>query len=107
MKKSQNFVDKIKLHHILIGLLVLVILGVLIGLLVYFLTKKTTQIPVPTQQMVQQKVEVNSDNKVILVDGKFIRYDSGLYTRPHSYPGVNHHSPEFINLDRHRHRHRH
>jgi len=102
MKKSQSFVDKIKLSHILIGLLFLVILGVIIGLLVYFLTKKEK--PAPTQQKVQETVELNSDNKVILVGGKFIRYDSGLYTRPHSYPGVDHHGPEFVNLDRHRHR---
>ncbi len=106
MKKSHSFINKIKLHHVLIGLLILVVLGVLIGLLVYFLTKKTTKTPAPTQQIVKQKVEVNSDNKVILVDGKFIRYDSGLYTRPHSYQDVDHHGPEFVNLDRHRHRHR-
>jgi hypothetical protein len=104
MKKSHRLFKKIKPRHILIIVLVLLILGALIGLLVYFLTKKEKPTPAPTQEMVEQKVQVNSDNKVILVDGKFIRYDPGLYTRPHSYPDVDHHGPRFVNLDRHRHR---
>ena len=102
MKKSKNFIDKIKIHHILIVLAILLFLGGLITLLVYIIKKinKKPETSAPTEKI----MEVNNDNKVILVNDKFIRYDSGLYTRPQSYQGVNHHGPVFINLDRYRHR---
>ena len=41
----------------------------------------------------------DNNNTVVLVDGEFIRYDPGLYTRPVSYPGVIRHGPKFVDFN--------
>jgi hypothetical protein len=96
--KTTGFCDKYncwKIFFITLIVILIILILVLIGLLIYykFIEKKEEPTPAPT------RLRPDHNNKVILVDGKFIRYDPGLYTRPTGYEGVIHHGPRFINLD--------
>jgi hypothetical protein len=82
----------------LIILILVIIIVTVTSILVYKLNSQKEKKSV-TFSDDNKIVEPDRNNKVILVDDKFIRYDPGLYTRPHSYPGVARHGPEFINLD--------
>lgn len=107
MVKVKNDVNK-NLIIVILAIIAVILLIVIIGLLVYFFVRKNKKDPKPTtimqpvinQPTVNDMVNdmVNDDNKVILINDRFIRYDPGLYVRPQSYPGVVHHGPRLVQI---------
>ena len=73
---------------------IVILLGVIIGLIIYY-TKKNNKL----EDSQPESIYPDDNNTIILVNDKFIRYDPGLYDRPTSYEGVIHHGPKFIDLD--------
>lgn len=86
----------------LIVFIILVVVSLIIGLAIYFAIKnekKEKNEKNENSEVENEIVYPDNNNKVILLDGKFIRYDPGLYDRPTSYPGVIHHGPQFVDLN--------
>ncbi len=101
MVKVKNNINK-NLIIIILSIILVILLAVIIGLLVYFFVRKNkkTSSSEPKkniQQFIRNPI-VNDDNKVILINDKFIRYDPGLYVRPQSYPDVVHHGPRLVKI---------
>ena len=112
---NKPFCDTHNCWKIFLIILIIIVLILLITILILvihnkFKSNKTTS-SITVQQDQSQVQEEDSypdrNNKVILVNGEFIRYDPGLYTRPLSYDDVPHHGPEFIDLNSHRRHRRH
>ena len=83
----------------LIVFIILVVVSLIIGLAIYFAKKNEKNEKNENSEVENEIVYPDNNNKVILLDGKFIRYDPGLYDRPTSYPGVIHHGPQFVDLN--------
>jgi flagellar basal body-associated protein FliL len=83
----------------LIVFIILVVVSLIIGLAIYFAKKNEKNEKNENSEVENKIVYPDNNNKVILLDGKFIRYDPGLYDRPTSYPGVIHHGPQFVDLN--------
>jgi hypothetical protein len=116
---NKPFCDTHNCWKIFLIILIIIVLILLITILILVIhnkfksNKTTSSITVQQDQSQDQSQDQEEDsypdrnNKVILVNGEFIRYDPGLYTRPLSYDDVPHHGPEFIDLNSHRRHRRH
>ena len=95
-------ISKNKKLILIISVIILVILlfMIIVSLIYYLFIKsnKTEKERVIIDQSVKDQ-QVDIDNKVILINDRFIRYDPGLYTGPQSAPGVVHRGPKLIKVN--------
>jgi hypothetical protein len=91
-------ISKNKKLILIISVIILVILlFVIIVSLIYYLFIKSNK--TEEERVIQDLPAVDLDNKVILINDRFIRYDPGLYTGPQSDPGVVHRGPKLVKVN--------
>ncbi len=90
-------ISKNKKLILIISIIILVILlFVIIVSIIYYLFIKSNK---TEEERVIQDLPVDLDNKVILINDRFIRYDPGLYTGPQSAEGVVHRGPKLVKVN--------
>jgi hypothetical protein len=94
--KAKNFCNDTNFCLMILTIILLICLFIIICVLIYYLFIKSNE-KEKEEVIIDQNIP-DLDNKVILINDKFIRYDPGLYTGPQSAPGVIHRGPKLVKV---------
>ena len=95
--KAKKFCNDTNFCLMILTIILLICLFIIICVLIYYLVIKSKE--KKEEPVVIDKNIPDLDNKVILINGKFIRYDPGLYIGPQSEPGVVHRGPKLVKVN--------